>query len=177
MEVHTEIWWERLASFSSAFFRLALGASFLSAVADRFGLWGQFGQPNVSWGNFARFVEYTGRLNWFLPHPIVSALAVIVTFAEVLLGLLLLVGWKTRITALCAGILVMIFGMAMTAALGVEAPLSASVFSAAGGSLLLATCTRFPFSVDELIQRACKRKEARTDGNLLLRTGTSVARS
>jgi len=118
-----EIWWERLASFSSAFFRLALGASFLSAVADRFGLWGQFGQPNVSWGNFSRFVEYTGRLNWFLPHPIVSALAVIVTFAEVLLGLLLLVGWKTRITALCAGILVMIFGMAMTAALGVEAPL------------------------------------------------------
>jgi len=82
-----------------------------------------FGQPNVSWGNFSRFVEYTGRLNWFLPHPIVSALAVIVTFAEVLLGLLLLVGWKTRITALCAGILVMIFGMAMTAALGVEAPL------------------------------------------------------
>jgi len=118
-----EIWWERLASFSSAFFGLALGASFLSAVADRFGLWGQFGQPNVSWGNFSRFVEYTGRLNWFLPHPIVSALAVIVTFAEVLLGLLLLVGWKTRITALCAGILVMIFGMAMTAALGVEAPL------------------------------------------------------
>ena len=118
-----EIWWERLASFSSAFFRLALGASFLSAVADRFGLWGQFGQPNVSWGNFSRFVEYTGRLNWFLRHPIVSALAVIVTFAEVLLGLLLLVGWKTRITALCAGILVMIFGMAMTAALGVEAPL------------------------------------------------------
>jgi uncharacterized membrane protein YphA (DoxX/SURF4 family) len=118
-----EIWWERLASFSSAFFRLALGASFLSAVADRFGLWGQFGQPNVSWGNFSRFVEYTGRLNWFLPHPIVSALAVIVTFAEVLLGLLLLVGWKARITALCAGILVMIFRMAMTAALGVEAPL------------------------------------------------------
>ena len=35
-------------SFSSVFLRFALGLSFLSAVADRFGLWGQFGQPNVA---------------------------------------------------------------------------------------------------------------------------------
>jgi len=47
------------ASFSSVFLRFALGLSFLSAVADRFGLWGQFGQPNVAWGTFSRFVEYT----------------------------------------------------------------------------------------------------------------------
>jgi hypothetical protein len=41
------------------FARFALGASFLSAVADRFGLWGPYGAKNVSWGNFAHFVEYT----------------------------------------------------------------------------------------------------------------------
>ena len=41
------------------FARLALGASFLSAVADRFGLWGPYGAKNVSWGTFAHFVEYT----------------------------------------------------------------------------------------------------------------------
>jgi hypothetical protein len=29
--------WERAAGFSSVFLRLALGLSFLSAVADRFG--------------------------------------------------------------------------------------------------------------------------------------------
>jgi hypothetical protein len=29
--------WERLGSFSSVFLRFALGLSFLSAVADRFG--------------------------------------------------------------------------------------------------------------------------------------------
>ena len=51
--------WERTAGFSSMFLRLALGLSFLSAVADRFGWWGAFGQLNVAWGNFARFVEYT----------------------------------------------------------------------------------------------------------------------
>jgi hypothetical protein len=31
--------------------RMALGAAFLSAVADRFGLWGKYG----GWGNFANF--------------------------------------------------------------------------------------------------------------------------
>jgi uncharacterized membrane protein YphA (DoxX/SURF4 family) len=144
------IWWERLASCSSVFLRCALGLSFLSAVADRFGWWGAFGQPNVAWGNFARFVEYTGQLNWFLPHVIIPALAVISTCAEILLGVLLLAGWHTRITALCSGMLLMIFGLAMTLALGIKAPLNFSVFSAAGGSLLLATCPPFPSSVDAL---------------------------
>ena len=32
-----QTWWEGLASFSSVFLRFALGLSFLSAVADRFG--------------------------------------------------------------------------------------------------------------------------------------------
>jgi hypothetical protein len=35
-----------LAEFSSVFLRLALGISFLSAVADRFGLWGAYGRSN-----------------------------------------------------------------------------------------------------------------------------------
>src|SRR5215470_7243085 len=141
---------EGLASFSSVFLRFALGLSFLSAVADRFGWWGAFGQPNVSWGNFAAFVEYTGKLNWFLPHAMIPALAVLATYAEILFGLLLIAGWQTRITALCSGILLMTFGLAMTLALGIKSPLNLSVFSAAGGSLLLATCPAFPFSVDEL---------------------------
>ena len=137
-------WWERLGSFSSVFLRFALGLSFLSAVADRFGWWGAFGQPNVAWGNFARFVSYTGKLNWFLPHATIPALAVLSTGAEILFGLLLLAGWQTRITAACSGILLMTFGLAMTLALGIEAPLSLSVFSAAGGSLLLATTAGAP---------------------------------
>ena len=61
---------ERFSSFSSVFLRFALGLSFLSAVADRFGWWGASGQPNVAWGNFASFVAYTGRLNWFLANKL-----------------------------------------------------------------------------------------------------------
>jgi uncharacterized membrane protein YphA (DoxX/SURF4 family) len=142
-----------LARVSSVFLRFALGISFLSAVADRFGLWGVFGQPNVAWGNYARFVAYTAELNWFLPGAMIRALAIISTAAETLLGLLLVLGWKTRTTALLSGVLLTTFALAMTAALGVKAPLDFSVFSAAGGALLLAASPNFPFSLDELVRR------------------------
>jgi uncharacterized membrane protein YphA (DoxX/SURF4 family) len=141
------------ASFSSVFLRYALGLGFLSAVADRFGLWGPFGQPNVSWGNFSRFLAYTHTLNPFVPAGMIPAVGVIATGAELLFGLLLLVGWCTRVTALLSGLLQIAFGVAMAFALGVKAPLNYAVFTAAGGAFLLATCERFPFSVDELLFR------------------------
>src|SRR5205814_7648818 len=94
-----------LATVSSVFLRLALGISFLSAVADRFGLWGVYGQPNVAWGNYALFVDYTAKLNWFLPGAMIPALAMIATAAETLFGLLLVLGWNTRIVALLSGAL------------------------------------------------------------------------
>ena len=142
-----------LATFSSVFLRFALGISFLSAVADRFGLWGAYGQPNVSWGEYARFVDYTAKLIWFLPAAMIQAVAMLATAAETLFGLLLVLGWKTRITALLSGVLLITFALAMSIALGVKAPLNFSVFSAAGGALLLATCANFPFSMDEFLQR------------------------
>lgn len=142
-----------VAKFSSVFLRLALGISFLSAVADRFGLWGAYGQPNVAWGNYARFVDYTAKLNWFLPASTIPALSNMSTAAETLLGILLVVGWRTRITARLSGVLLSIFAVAMTLALGVKAPLNFSVFSAAGGALLLGACTHFPYSLDELLRR------------------------
>src|SRR5690242_7478459 len=121
-----------LTKFSAMFLRLALGISFLSAVADRFGLWGVYGQPNVAWGNYARFVSYTAKLNWFLSPLLIPAVAIAATAAETLLGILLVFGWKTRIAALLSGLLLTTFALAMTVALGVKAPLNFSVFSAAG---------------------------------------------
>jgi uncharacterized membrane protein YphA (DoxX/SURF4 family) len=142
-----------LAKFSSVFLPLALGISFLSAVADRYGLWGAYGQPNVSWGDYARFVDYTAKLNWFLPAAMIPTLAMIATAAETILGLLLVFGWKTRIAALLTGLLLISFALTMTLALGVKAPLNLSVFSGAGGALLLGACETFPLSLDELLQR------------------------
>jgi hypothetical protein len=81
--------WTGLETVSSVVLPQALGISFLSAVADRFGLWGVHGQPNVAWGNYARFVAYTAKLNWFLSAATIPALAIIATAAESLFGVLL----------------------------------------------------------------------------------------
>jgi uncharacterized membrane protein YphA (DoxX/SURF4 family) len=107
----------------------------------------------VAWGNYARFVAYTAKLNWFLPAATIPALAVIATAAETLFGLLLVLGWKTRTTALLSGVLLTTFALTMTITLGVKAPLDLSVFSAAGGALLLGTSANFPFSLDSLVRR------------------------
>src|SRR5215470_4708423 len=58
------------------FARFALGASFLSAVADRFGLWGPYGAKNVSWGNFGPFRRVHGRGDVSLPQFIDSVVCV-----------------------------------------------------------------------------------------------------
>jgi uncharacterized membrane protein YphA (DoxX/SURF4 family) len=150
----------RFAGFSSVLLRWALGLGFLSAVADRLGLWGAFGQPNVEWGTFARFLEYTHTLNWYVPASLIPPLGVIATAAETLFGLLLLVGWHTRLTALLSGLLLLLFGLSMTLALGVKAPLNFAVFTGVGGAWLLSHCERFPFSVDALL---CRRALAEED--------------
>src|ERR1044072_7082193 len=139
--------------YSSLVLRIALGIGFLSAVADRFGLWGPFGEPNVDWGNFSRFLEYTHRVNSFVPAEMIPALGIIATVAEIVLGLLLIVGWHTRASALLSALLLLTFGVAMIVGLGVKAPLNYSVFTGAGGSLLLANCRSFPFSLDQLRKR------------------------
>jgi uncharacterized membrane protein YphA (DoxX/SURF4 family) len=143
----------KFAGYATLLLRLGLGVGFLSAVADRLGLWGAFGQPNVEWGNFSRFLEYTQTLNWYLPPGMIWPLGILATGAEILLGLLLVVGWRTRIAALLSGLLLLTFGVAMTLALGVKAPLNFAVLTGIGGALLLSNCDGFPFSVDELLSR------------------------
>jgi uncharacterized membrane protein YphA (DoxX/SURF4 family) len=137
----------KVADYSTVFLRLALGFSFLSAVADRFGLWGAYGQPHVAWGDFARFVAYTGKLIWFVPTTLLPALAWASTFAEILLGFALVVGLFTRIAALLSGLMLLSFALAMTFALGVKAPLDFSVFSASAGAFLLAAYGKYPLSL------------------------------
>jgi hypothetical protein len=67
-------------AYSTVFPRIALGISFLSAVADRFGLWATYGQLNVAWGEFSHFVQYTGKLNWFAATAMIPVLAWAATF-------------------------------------------------------------------------------------------------
>jgi putative oxidoreductase len=127
------------------FLRVALAAGFLSAVADRFGLWGSAGAPHVAWGGWQPFVDYVAKLNWFAPAGVIPALAWTSTLAEVVLALGLLIGWKLRWVALAAGLLLLCFAITMTVALGLKAALDFSVYAAAAGAFLLAaTRNRVP---------------------------------
>lgn len=128
----------RLASYAPVYLRLALGATFLMAVGDRFGLWGPAGAPNVSWGNFQNFLDYTAILNPHVPASWIPLLGWTATIAEVVLGLALIVGFRPRVTALLSGILLLLFAFGMTVGLGIGAPLSYSVFTASAAAFLLA---------------------------------------
>src|SRR5437763_1412829 len=57
--------------------RIALGAAFLSGIADRFGLWGKTG-----YGDFAHFMQYTAQVNSFMPAFTIPFLAWAATAAE-----------------------------------------------------------------------------------------------
>jgi hypothetical protein len=117
--------------------RLALAISFLSAVAVRFGLWGQFGTAGVAWGDFERFTAYTARLLWFLPPSLVGPAAILATGAEMILAGGLLVGWRLHWWAFAAAALLLSFALTMNFALGVKAPLDYSVWTAAAATFLL----------------------------------------
>jgi uncharacterized membrane protein YphA (DoxX/SURF4 family) len=115
--------------------RFALGAAFLSAVADRLGLWGKYS----GWGNFANFTQYTAQVNSFLPAFIIPFLAWAATAAELSLGIALIIGIWPRWTAFGAAILLFWFATAMAISFGIKSPLDYSVFSASAGALLLAS--------------------------------------
>ncbi|HTD13603.1 MAG TPA: DoxX family protein [Chthoniobacterales bacterium] len=108
--------------------RLALGATLLSAVADRFGIWGPPGAATVAWGDWTHFVAYTAKVNSFLPSSLAPALAVIATATEGLLGIAFILGIFRRPVALVGAVLFAFFAGAMTLSFGVKAPLNFSVF-------------------------------------------------
>jgi uncharacterized membrane protein YphA (DoxX/SURF4 family) len=149
----------RNGGISSLVLRLGLGVGFISAVADRFGLWGAFGQPNVEWGNYSRFLDYTHSLNWYWPAGMIPALGTVATGAEFFFGFLILVGWHTRIAARLSGLLLIVFATTMTIALGPKSVLNYAVLTGIGGSFLLANCEVFPFSVDELLSCRVRSRE------------------
>lgn len=134
--------------------RFAIGISFLSACADRFGLWGEAGADGVFWGNFSSFLEYTAYLNPYLPTAWVPALGWLVTIAEIILGIMLIVGLKTRISAFISGLLLLTFALAMAIVLGIKSPFDYSVFSAAAACFLLTSQISSPWSVDSWRSKA-----------------------
>ncbi|MBV8586954.1 MAG: DoxX family membrane protein [Verrucomicrobia bacterium] len=122
--------------------RWALAITLLSAVADRFGMWGGPGSPNVSWGDWSHFVAYTAKVNSFLPQGLAPTVAVMATAAELVLGVALVLGVFPRLVAWAATALFGLFAVAMTVSFGIKAPLNFSVFVDAAAAFVLATWPR-----------------------------------
>ena len=143
---------EKGTEIARLFTRFALGASFLSAVADRFGLWGPHGAKNASWGDFSHFVDYTGAVMSLSPSSLTVSFAWAATVAETLCGILLIAGFKTRMAAVLSGLLLLSFAIGMVTGLGIKRPLDYSVFSAAAAACLLALWEPDRFTLDKLLE-------------------------
>ena len=120
------------------FLRVALGVGYLSAVADRFGIWGPPGFASVAWGNFHNFLLYTAKLNPWLPAICLPVVGWAVTVAEIALGIVLLLGIYLRIAGYLSGIMALVFALAMSFVLGIHSPLNYGVFVISAASFLLA---------------------------------------
>jgi len=131
--------------------RIVLAITMLSAVADRFGIWGAPGSNGVAWETWENFVLYTQTLNPYANKATAEVLGGIATFLEVVLSLLLLFGFKTRIAALGTALLLFFFGFAMAVSVSVKAPFDYSVWTSAAAALLLANIGKSSYAVDNRI--------------------------
>ncbi|HWZ98388.1 MAG TPA: DoxX family protein [Candidatus Dormibacteraeota bacterium] len=124
----------RAERYAVVFLRAMLGVAFLNGIASRFGLYGK----NVGYGNFANFVKYTAEVNSFMPASTIPFLAWAATAAELIFGLLLVLGIWVRAAAYGSALLLVMFGVAMAISFGIVSPLDYSVFSACAGALVVA---------------------------------------
>ena len=141
---------EKFSSLTQLFLRLALGIGYLVPGFDRLGVWGKYGERNISWGDWQHFIKYAGQVMSFLPSSLVNVFAIMATIAEIGFGVLLLVGRWTRIAAIGSGILTLFFALSMAISFGIVSPLSYSVFTASAASFLLATLPACKWSLDNV---------------------------
>ncbi|MHC8949977.1 DoxX family protein [Sphingobacterium hungaricum] len=116
------------------FLRIALSAGFLSASADRFGLWPE---NRSVWGNWKNFIAYTQSLMPFIPEKLIPFFAISATVLEIGLGVFLLTTFKTNLVAKTSCALLLLFALAMTISVSLKAALDYSVFTSAAAAFAL----------------------------------------
>lgn len=132
--------------------RLAIAVSFLMAVMDRLGLLGLPGS-GVAWGDWKHFVDYTNTLIPFASRQIANLMSIFATLAELVFGILLIVGFRIKEAALGAGILTLSFGLCMAIFLSISAPISYPVFVFTGGALVLSGLDHHEWSIDNYLKK------------------------
>ena len=143
---------KNIAGVGQFLLRLALGVGFLIPVMDRLGLLGPPGS-GASWGDWKHFVDYTNTLIPFASRPIANVISIFATLAELVFGILLIVGFRIKEAALGSGILTFCFGLCMAIFLGIGAPFNYPVFVFTGGALVLSGLDHHEWSIDNYIQK------------------------
>ncbi|KPH14193.1 DoxX family protein [Chryseobacterium sp. ERMR1:04] len=134
--------------------RFALGITFLTPVSDRLGILGPMGERNIEWGNWNNFIDYTTTLMPFLDRPAVNIMGSIATIAEIVIGILLIVGYKTKYAAIGGCILTLIFILSMTVFKGIKAPINYAVFVTCTSSLFLSRMKSYEWSLDQFMTKS-----------------------
>ncbi|GLU51296.1 DoxX family protein [Dyadobacter frigoris] len=130
------------------FLRLALGIGFLLPVMDRFGWLGAAGSNGNAWGNWENFVSYTNTLMPFFDKSMANIMAGLATAGEIVFGITLIIGFRTKLAATGSFLLTLFFALSMFAFAGYRAPFTYSVFADSAASLLLASVTVYKWSID-----------------------------
>ena len=131
------------------FLRTAISLGFLSAVADRLGMWPT---ETSTWGNWESFLQYTQLINPWFPEAIIPAIGTIATIAEIIFALFLIVGFKTELFAKLSGMLLLIFALSMTFSTGIKGAFDYSVFTAAAAAFALSTYKEKYMELDSLLK-------------------------
>ncbi|MBO3099942.1 DoxX family protein [Gelidibacter pelagius] len=137
------------------FLRLAIAFGFLSASADRLGMWPK---ESSAWGNWDSFLEYTQVLNPWVPDTLIPTVGTIATAAEIIFAIFLIIGFKTELFAKLSGILLLIFALSMTFTIGIKSVFDYSVFTASAAAFALSFLKEKYLEVDLLIAKANKSK-------------------
>jgi hypothetical protein len=80
------------------------------------------------------FADYTHQLVPFASGWLLTVIVWAATVTEASLGFLLLTGWRPKLVGAATCLVLIMFGTAMGVSLGMESPLSYSVFSAASAA-------------------------------------------
>lgn len=139
---------KRIYPIAQLFLRCSIGIGFLLPVLDRLGYFGAPGDSGVVWGDWTDFIAYTHQLMPYINLKATFFWGFMATVLELLCGILLLVGYKVRYIALGSFGLTLIFALSMMFFLNFRAPFNFSVFVVSFSSLMLATSSGFPLSID-----------------------------
>jgi putative oxidoreductase len=136
-----------LASF---LLRLALAATYVSAYSSRINLFGGHGD------GWQQFLKYASEVNSYAPNSLKPFLAIAATVLEIVISILLIIGFKTRTAAVASGVLTFIFAIAMTYSYGIKEPLDYGVFVNFAAAFLLSTMPGFKWSADQYLSKKNK---------------------